>query len=211
MKDVADRVGLLKSSLYSHFPNKEALIPHVLALTQDEIFRAVEASGDWRADFEAFLTRLGEFLTASRRCIGLHLAYGLNECDRSLEPVRAFFDSLRDHLARLLKQGLDEEIAEDFALDTLTLLEGATLWLALKSDSGPMQAACAALRKRADGLALDVEASEARALLDGMVGDWRLASAVEKQLAMRLAETEADLLSVRAALAGQIEAESCFR
>jgi AcrR family transcriptional regulator len=38
MQDLAERVGLKKSSLYMRFPNKEALVPAVVDLTLHETF-----------------------------------------------------------------------------------------------------------------------------------------------------------------------------
>ena len=212
MKDVADRVGLLKGSLYSHFASKEQLVPEVLSLTASETFGGLMPSGDWQRDFVVALDRLVEMLTANSRCIGLHLAYGLDESSPALkQAVRAFFLDINSFLEELLRQGLDTDLASEFAIDTVTAVEGATLWLALYDNDLPMQAARKTLLTRADGYAAEPPNDGALRILDQMIGDWRRASLVEKRLAVRAAEAEDELLTVRAALAGQIEAESCFR
>ena len=212
MKDVADCVGLLKGSLYSHFASKEELVPEVLSLTFNEIFGQLAPSGDWRLDYAAALDRLVGMLTTNRRCIGFHLVYGLNDTSPALkQAVRVFFHDIPCFLGKLLRQGLDADLAADFALDTVTTLEGATLWLALDDNGAPMRAAKTALLTRADSYAAEPPNDDARQMLDQMIGDWRYASRAEKRLAMRAAEAEGELLRVRAALAGQIEAESCFR
>jgi len=209
MKDVADRVGLLKGSLYSHFASKEELVPEVLSLTFGETFSEIRLSGDWRSDYTAALDRLVEMLTTKRRCIGFHLAYGLDEALPGLrQAVGAFFLDISSFLEKLLRQGLDADLAADLARDTVTAIEGATLWLALFGNDMPMQAARKALLIRADSYAAEVPDDDARRMLDKMVGDWRYASLTEKRLAARAAEAESELLTVRAALAGQIEAES---
>jgi len=212
MKDVADRVGLLKGSLYSHFASKEELVPEVLSLTFGEAFRGLTPTGDWRRDYAAALDSFVTLLTANHRCIGLHLAYGLDETSPVLkQAVRTFFRDISSFLEELLCQELDADLACDFARDTVTAIEGATLWLVLHGNDLPMQAARKALLTRADSYAAEPPSDGACRILDQMIGDWRRASLAEKRLAARAAEAEDELLTVRAALAGQIEAESCFR
>lgn len=212
MKDVADRVGLLKGSLYSHFSGKDALVPEILSLTCTEMLDGFGKTGEWRHDYEAAIDSIVAVLGRHHRCIGLHLAYGLDTASPDLhQAVAAFFETLHAALLMLLQQGTDAVSADALALDTITLTEGATLWLALHQDDRPLLAARQHLLARADSLAIDDLDEKTRCLLDRTMGDWRQASLAEKRLASRLAATEDELLTVRAALAGQIEAESCFR
>ncbi len=212
MKDVAEQVGLLKGSLYSHFASKEELVPEVLGLTFDEIFSEMEPSGDWRADYEAALDRLIAMLMAHRRCIGFHLAYGLDETSPVLqEAVATFFLDIRVFFRDLIQRGVDITLAELLALDTMTAVEGATLWLALYGNADPIQDARSALLARADSLAAEEPDEKTRQLLDRMMGDWRRASLTEKRLAARVVEAEDHLLDVQAKYYAQAEAESCFR
>jgi TetR/AcrR family transcriptional repressor of nem operon len=199
MKDVAEQVGLLKGSLYSHFASKEELVPEVLNLTFDEIFSEMEPSGNWRADYEAALDRLISMLTAHRRCIGFHLAYGLDETSPVLQmAVATFFLDIRVFFRDLILQGVDITLAEPLALHTITAVEGATLWLALYGNAGPIQDARSSLLARADSLAAEEPDERVRQLLDRMVGDWRRASLAEKRLATRAIEAEDHLLDVQA-------------
>ena len=212
MKDVAEKVGLLKGSLYSHFASKEELVPEVLSLTFNEIFSEMEPSGDWRADYEAVLDLLIAMLTEHRRCIGLHLAYGLDETSPVLqEAVGTFFLDIQAFFRDLIQQGVDITLAEPLALDTMTAVEGATLWLALYGKADPIQDARSALLARADSLAAEEPDEKTRQLLDRMMGDWRRASLTEKRLAARVIEAEDHLFDVQARYYAQMEAESCFR
>lgn len=212
MKDVAEQVGLLKGSLYSHFASKEELVPAVLSLTFDEIFSEIEPSGDWRADYRAALDRLIAMLTTHRRCIGFHLAYGLDETSPVLqEAVGTFFLDVRAFFRDLIQQGVDITLAEPLALDTMTAVEGSTLWLALYGNADPVQDARATLLARADSLAAEEPDEKARQLLDQMMGDWRQASLTEKRLAARVIEAEGHLFDVQSKYYAQVEAESCFR
>ena len=197
MKDVAEQVGLLKGSLYSHFASKEELVPEVLSLTFNEIFSEMEPSGDWRADYEAVLDLLIAMLTEHRRCIGLHLAYGLDETSPVLqEAVGTFFLDIQAFFRDLIQQGVDITLAEPLALDTMTAVEGATLWLALYGNADPIQDARSALLARADSLAAEEPDEKTRQLLDRMMGDWRRASLTEKRLAARVIEADGHLCDV---------------
>lgn len=212
MKDVADQVGLLKGSLYAHFDSKEKLVPEVLALALAETIGGVGSSSDWREGYSLALDRFVKALRADGRCVGLHLAYGLGaEASDARNAVIGFFHALREHFATLLAPGLGEKAARDLATETITLLEGATLWLAIDGDHEPIEKAKSTLLARIEAHHGEEPDAEVRRLLDRTVGDWRRASSTERDLAQRIVEAEADLLTVRAALAGQIEAESCFR
>lgn len=212
MKDVAAKVGLLKGSLYSHFSSKEDLVPEVLDLTYAETFGAMETTGDWLTDYRNALERLVDVLICNGRCIGMHLAYGMDDSAPALkQAVGTFFLDIRECLMELLRPGLDEDLAATLALDTILHLEGATLWLALFGNAQPMKAAEAALLARARAHAQERPSDDICTLLDDMTGDWRLASLAERRLAARTCAAEAEAMQLRAALAGQIEAESCFR
>ena len=211
MKDVADRVGLLKGSLYNHFPSKQALIPAVLEATKAELLEGLEPTGDWQADYRAALARLVSILTENRRCVGFQLAYAatLDE-PASSEAVSRFFSDICSALEGLLAQGVEPNLAAEFARETVTAVEGATLWLALEGDGTPMRQAENALLARAEAFAQPVPDEAVRRLLSQMIGDWRRASLAERQLAERVHAAEQDLLTVEAALTAQISAESRF-
>lgn len=147
MQDLAERVGLKKASLYTRFPSKEALVPEVLAVTLDEAFAGLpRPGGDWRADYAEIVERIADSLTQAKRCVGLHLAYGVSgETPEARTAVEAFFTGQRDRIAAILEPGLGAEEAQIVAADTLARLEGATLWLATTGDARPMQRAKAAL------------------------------------------------------------------
>ncbi len=212
MKDVGDRVGLLKGSLYAHFRNKEEMVPEILALALAEMTDEAESDGNWRKDYVRTVDRLVRLLRDNKRCVGFHLAYNLDaEAEVARNAVVAFFHALREHIASILDLGLGKEAAWLLATDTITVLEGATLWLALDGDEQPIDRARDALLARIPKPDDEEPDAEVCRLLDRVMGDWRLANATERTLAARVVSTEADFLNVRAALAGQIEAESCFR
>jgi len=153
MQDLAERVGLKKASLYSRFPDKEALVGEVLQLTLDETFAAVDDAGGWRAAYEAILQSMSEALMDRGRCVALHLAYGAStDTLRALEAVRGFFTACRRRLAETLSTVVEPGEADRIAADALSAIEGATLWLAIDGDKSAMQRTLDRLLAEADCL-----------------------------------------------------------
>jgi AcrR family transcriptional regulator len=147
MQDLAERVGLKKASLYTRFSNKEALAPEVLSLTLAEARAGLPDHGDdWRAQYAAVLTRFAETLIGCRRCVGLHLAYGVSDDTPVAQAaVREFFRTQREAIAAILAHGMSPEEADATAADAMARLEGSTLWLATMEEEGPMRRALAEL------------------------------------------------------------------
>ena len=143
MQALATSVGLQKASLYMRFANKESLVPEVMALTLAESFNDPGINNsDWRTAYEAALREMASDLSGTKRCVGLHLAYGVtDETPIAREAVRSFFLASRDHLRTILETGMGQNLAEQLATDALLRLEGATLWLAMMDDKAPMERA----------------------------------------------------------------------
>jgi TetR/AcrR family transcriptional repressor of nem operon len=142
MQDLAERVGLKKASLYTRFPNKESLVREVLALTLRETFDGLDEGSEatWRVAYETVIHRTADLLSDRKRCVGLHLAYGVsNETPEAAAAVRTYFESLRDGIAGILSHVLDTDDADQVATDALLKLEGATLWLSTTGDQQPMK------------------------------------------------------------------------
>jgi TetR/AcrR family transcriptional repressor of nem operon len=154
MQDLAERVGLKKASLYTRFPSKESLVEPVLALTLEETFSDLDGdAGDWLARYEAVLKRIAAELTDRRRCVGLHLAYGVQaDAPDALGAVQNYFNALRDGLVAILRYKLSAKRAATVATDALVRLEGATLWIVIENDPHPMQRALKTLIAEARAL-----------------------------------------------------------
>lgn len=210
MQDLADGVGLRKASLYSRIPDKEKLIAAVLDLTLAEIFPP-DAADHGVAGFAAALARLADSLRDYRRCVGLHLAYGVSAQDGAVHPaVAAFFATCRDRLAGMLSSDMPQPLAEELAMDTLASLEGGSLWLVLAGDARPLDRAVAALVARAGAAAASEPPQAERDVLAALVGDWRRASAAERKLAARLVQCEERATHAEEVVRGQAEAAACF-
>ena len=153
MQDLADRVGLRKASLYSRFPDKEALVDAVLQLTLQETFAVADGAANWRVAYEAALRAMAEALVDRGRCVALHLAYGASSgTPQAQAAVRGYFGACRRRLAGTLSAVMDPEEADRTAVDALSSIEGATLWLAVEDDDSAMQRTLDRLLAEADRL-----------------------------------------------------------
>ncbi|MGO7042263.1 TetR/AcrR family transcriptional regulator [Rhizobium acaciae] len=154
MQDLADRVGLKKASLYMRFSNKEALVPEVLEVLLQETLSQAEAGtsgAPWQVTYEKALRAIAGNLAERKRCVGLHLAYGVSdETPAAKEAVRNFFQTLREHLIALLSPVMSSDRAALVASDALARIEGATLLVAVFDDKAAMERAVQASRRDAD-------------------------------------------------------------
>ncbi|CDZ67303.1 Transcriptional regulator [Neorhizobium galegae bv. orientalis] len=118
-------------------------IPEVLDMTLRET--VLEGGSDDRPWLEIYADKIRDIaqnLAHRKRCVGLHLAYGVDdETPAAKEAVRLFFLSLRDHLTAILARGLPGEIADELATDALVRIEGATLMTAVFDESDAMERA----------------------------------------------------------------------
>lgn len=193
MGDLAMRLGIKKASLYSRFSGKDELAREAMSLTLDEL-RAIAATGDdWLTRYRAVLTGTAGYLISARRCIGLHMLYG-TDSEALARSNHDFFETILDIYTKILTDHLNFGQARALAEDSLGALEGATIWLILNDDPAPMQRAVDAMMIAAEHLAAAPERAASRA-----------------EMAAEIESLRGDVLTLRAALAGQIEAESCFR
>lgn len=141
MQDLATRVGLKKASLYMRFQNKEALVPEVLSLTLRETFSGAGIDAkDWSIAYETLVRVIASNLVDRKRCVGLHLAYGVSDdTPVAKEAVRSFFQSLREGLSGILVRAMPQKIAAAAAADALIRLEGATILTAVFDDKEAME------------------------------------------------------------------------
>lgn len=153
MQDLADRIGLKKASLYMRFSNKEAIVPEVLDALLHETLTQAKAGpggGPWQVTYENALRAIAGDLAERKRCVGLHLAYGVSEeTPAAAEAVRNFFATLREQLVSILSSAMSPDRAEIVASDALARIEGATLLVAVFGEKAAMERAIQACRRDA--------------------------------------------------------------
>lgn len=151
MGDVAVVVGLRKASLYTHFRSKEELAAAALDLTMLELRAAPNTSDSWLLDYDKTVDHVAEYLVTGRQCIGVHLVYGGLDGETHSE-VTKFFENAISVFSSILERGFPANQARELAEDTLSVLEGATVWLALRHDSAPMRRAVTSIKERVANL-----------------------------------------------------------
>jgi AcrR family transcriptional regulator len=151
MQDLATAVGLQKASLYARFPNKEALVTEVLKLTLRETFRRdTSQECRWEVAYEADLRSLASNLADKKRCVALHLAYGVGDENKHAKAaIKIFFQMLLDRLTDVLVRAMPRSAAEHLASDALARLEGATLLVSVFNSTAALESTVRALMKEA--------------------------------------------------------------
>lgn len=191
MKDLATKVGIQKASLYNYVSEKEDLVSQVLDLAFSEIFKDFVRGADWRESYVTMVSKMASHLVEKKRCVALHLGYGVQDNTSEVaETVRRFFNECRKRFFDILIDGMPAEVAQDLATDTITLLEGATLWLVTMEDESPMKRAVRDLVARADAASAAAMETRTKSILDDIVGDSAKATSTEWILARRLVEAE---------------------
>jgi len=155
MQDLADRIGLRKASLYTRFPNKESLVPDVMGAVLEEAFAGSQVEGrSWNEAYATTIRSIADGLLRNKRCVGLHLAYGIgDETPLAKQAVVNFFQAHLDRLTAILVDAVPRETAQELAADAMARLEGATLLVALLNDRQSMERAVRAVLKDAQDAA----------------------------------------------------------
>lgn len=135
MADIGRASGLLKGSIYHHFPNKERLlievIQHVIGLFENGVFaeaRRTDLSEKQRLD--GMVDAVESYYIQHRVCALVHLwPDALQESEEARGMIQQFFRDWRDLLADLLAPRYGPDEAGRLATDALARIEGAVIWL----------------------------------------------------------------------------------
>ncbi|POF61465.1 TetR family transcriptional regulator [Novacetimonas maltaceti] len=140
MNDLAERVGLKKSSLYNRLPSKESLVVDVLELTLKETFEGLpDPAVDWMHTYRELIDRIVAVFSERGRCVGFHLAFGVPiDTPEAKTAVRDFVIALRARMEEILEKGAVDDPMRA-ATDALTRLQGATFWLAALDEIEPLR------------------------------------------------------------------------
>lgn len=148
MADVANACGLLKGSLYHHFPGKEDLAIDVLERIRRDFHERIFAianghPADSRAALGAMLHTIERYFLDTRGClmgaIGLEMSEGV---PRIRTLIQGFFDEWVAAFADLLTPVAGRKKALAHAQDMVIRIEGAVMWLHIHDDPAPLRRAC---------------------------------------------------------------------
>lgn len=144
IKDVADSVGLRKSSIYSHFSSKDELVVAILDRASANFSENVCLTGDVIGDFRKSLGYIVDYLKEPKKCLGMQLVYNSGSNNKSvMGAAGGFFLTLKNGLAATLNQNtnLPSEVIKVVVEDSISRIEGATLWLIIDDDIQPLNRA----------------------------------------------------------------------
>lgn len=153
MADIGRATGLLKGSIYHHFPNKERLlievIQHVIGLFEDGVFteaRRPELTEKQRLD--GMVDAVESYYIQHRVCALVHLwPDALQESAEARELIQKFFRDWRELVADLLTPRYGEKEARHLATGALARIEGAVIWLQIVGEEQALKECSEEIRK----------------------------------------------------------------
>ncbi|MEQ5306308.1 TetR/AcrR family transcriptional regulator [Providencia rettgeri] len=138
IQDIAEKVGIKKSSIYSHFKDKDSIVEEVINVNIG-LFNQISYTGDELEDSIRYLTDISLCLQTHIKCLGLQLLYSSSE----LKNVSRFFCILKDNLIKLMQQN-DKYSHNELVIlseDIISQIEGATIWLIIEKNESPLKRA----------------------------------------------------------------------
>lgn len=152
MADIGKAAGLLKGSVYHHFPSKEAiLIGAVERLSihfQETVFTlAYDRSRSERERLCAMIDLIEAYFREHKTCVMAHLAVeGMEDVPEAGDRVARFFVTWREAFAIVLAPRYGDAVAQSLAEDAIAQLEGAVIMLNIFNDMGSLDRACSYIR-----------------------------------------------------------------
>ena len=140
LAELAKVLGIRKASLYSRFTGKEEIALEAITLASKDLAQFVPSEGPWHQQYSEFVEFLCNHLVAAKRCIGLHMGYG-DAPAKVDEAVVEFFELLVSIPEGILLQHFEPGQARAIAEDCIGALDGATIWLVIRNDPGPIRRA----------------------------------------------------------------------
>ncbi|BEP57080.1 MULTISPECIES: TetR/AcrR family transcriptional regulator [unclassified Variovorax] len=152
MTDIAQEAGLLKGSIYHHFPDKEHLlisgVQYIADIFEKEVFGpARDSEHSEKERFEAMFDAVLAYYLKHRNCAFIQLWPDVvNESGRAREIVENFYRTWQDLIAKLLTPRHGKAEAKRLAADSIAKVYGGVIWLQIMDDSGPLKRAVLELR-----------------------------------------------------------------
>lgn len=144
MSDIGKAAGLLKGSVYHHFPSKEAIlvgaVERLSDFFQDGCFSIAYDPALSETDrLIAMVDLIEAYFLEHRTCVMAHLAVeGLEEMPEANHRVSTFFAIWRDTFAHVLAPRYGSDTARTLAEDAIAQLEGAVVMLNIFDDIGSL-------------------------------------------------------------------------
>lgn len=152
MTDIAHEAGLLKGSIYHHFPDKEHLlisgVQYIADVFEQEVFGPARASERTEKErFEAMVDAVLAYYLRHRDCAFIQLWPDVvNESSQAREVVEQFYRAWQDLIAKLLAPRHGRAEAKRLAADSIAKIQGGVIWLQMMGDDRPLKRVAIELR-----------------------------------------------------------------
>lgn len=145
MADIAREAGLLKGSIYHHFPDKEHLligaVQYIADIFEQEVFGpARDPQRSEKARFEAMINATLTYYLKHNACAFLQLWPDvMHESEEARRIVEDFYRSWQNAMAQLLTPGYGAAQAKRVAAVAIAKVQGGVVWLQITGDSRPLK------------------------------------------------------------------------
>ncbi len=218
MSEIAKSVNLSKSSLYNYFSSKDELIEAILEYKLNTIkleLMNYKEEANWQDQFYFAINKVAEILKNDSKCLGLQLAYELEEEQIKSLGIQSFFELIYKTLFDILTNYYPIKTAEHIAKDSISMLEGATLWMIIDNSFESIDRAVDRILGISSVTIIDKKtlffyeniSDSAKEVLNKIISNNRLPSLAEMKLAVELEAYQDECSKLRSF----IEAESCFK
>lgn len=153
MADIGKASGLLKGSIYHHFPSKEAILSQALDRLsghfEKQIFSlAQDESMTEKQRLDAMVSAMEGYFIKNKACVMAHVSMeAMEDTAQARDQIQAFFRRWRSAFAGVLVTRHGASVARRLAEDSISQLEGAVLWLNIFDDPAPLKRMCKRIRE----------------------------------------------------------------
>lgn len=153
MADIGKASGLLKGSIYHHFPSKEAIlvgaIDRLSARFEREVFAfANNGTLSEKQKLDAMVTAMEDYFIQNKSCVMAHLSMeAMQDTSQAKEQLQSFFRGWHGAFTTVLTAHYGIAAARQLAEDVIAQIEGAVLWLHVFDDPNPLRRMCESARK----------------------------------------------------------------
>lgn len=153
MADIGKASGLLKGSIYHHFPSKEAILNRAIDRLsghfEKEIFSlALNETMTEKQRLDAMVSAMESYFIKNKACVMAHISMdAMEDTAQARDQIQAFFRRWRNAFVSALATRYGTPVARQLAEDAISQLEGAVLWLNIFDDPAPLKRMCKGVRE----------------------------------------------------------------
>lgn len=153
MADIGKASGLLKGSIYYHFPSKEAILSRAIDRLSDTFEKQFFALSEdesitEKQRLDAMVSAMEDYFIKDKSCVMAHISMeAMEDTFQVRDQIQTFFRRWRSAFASVLVTHHGDSNAWRLAEDAISQLEGAVLWLSIFDDPAPLKRMCNKIRE----------------------------------------------------------------